>query len=162
MWYTVLTMLRVVKTAEEAQHELDFLQNKLDCCLVIDGESLHVRTLITNHVLVSLIPATQLSLTLFKNEFVKISTKLSAVVACRCSPTQKANVARLIPNFTKKRVCCIGDGGNDVSVIQTADIGTCPILHSYTAQTNNPRSPLQVSASSAKRASKRPSQPTFP
>lgn len=34
-----------VKTAEEAQHELDFLQNKLDCCLVIDGESLQVRGL---------------------------------------------------------------------------------------------------------------------
>ena len=34
----------VVKTAEEAQQELDFLQNKLDCCLVIDGESLQVRT----------------------------------------------------------------------------------------------------------------------
>ncbi len=33
----------VVKTAEEAQNELDFLQNKLDCCLVIDGESLQVR-----------------------------------------------------------------------------------------------------------------------
>jgi hypothetical protein len=31
-----------VKTAEEVQHELDFLQNKLDCCLVIDGESLQV------------------------------------------------------------------------------------------------------------------------
>ena len=34
-----------VKTAEEAQHELDFLQNKLDCCLVIDGESLQVKRL---------------------------------------------------------------------------------------------------------------------
>jgi phospholipid-translocating ATPase len=34
-----------VKTAEEAQHELDFLQNKLDCCLVIDGESLQVSRL---------------------------------------------------------------------------------------------------------------------
>ena len=125
-------MRRVVKTAEEVQHELDFLQNKLDCCLVIDGESLQVRTLKTNHVLVSLIPALQLCLTLFKNEFVEISTKLSAVVACRCSPTQKADVARLIRNFTKKRVCCIGDGGNDVSMIQAADVGTCPILHSYT------------------------------
>jgi len=31
-----------VKTAEEVQNELDFLQNKLDCCLVIDGESLQV------------------------------------------------------------------------------------------------------------------------
>ncbi|KAI0286510.1 phospholipid-translocating P-type ATPase [Russula brevipes] len=93
------------KTAEEAQQELDFLQNKLDCCLVIDGESL------------------QLCLNLFKNEFIEISTKLSAVVACRCSPTQKADVARLIRSFTKKRVCCIGDGGNDVSMIQAADVG---------------------------------------
>ena len=33
---------RSVKTAEEVQNELDFLQNKLDCCLVIDGESLQV------------------------------------------------------------------------------------------------------------------------
>ena len=49
--------------------------------------------------------------------------KLSAVVACRCSPTQKADVARLIRQFTKKRVCCIGDGGNDVSMIQAADVG---------------------------------------
>ncbi|KAH9956708.1 phospholipid-translocating P-type ATPase [Russula dissimulans] len=94
-----------LKTAEEVQNELDFLQNKLDCCLVIDGESL------------------QLCLTLFKNEFIEITTKLSAVVACRCSPTQKADVARLIRNFTKKRVCCIGDGGNDVSMIQAADVG---------------------------------------
>ena len=36
----------LVKTAEEAQNELDFLQNKLDCCLVIDGESLQVMTFI--------------------------------------------------------------------------------------------------------------------
>ena len=32
----------LVKTADEVRHELDFLQNKLDCCLVIDGESLQV------------------------------------------------------------------------------------------------------------------------
>ena len=65
----------------------------------------------------------QLCLNLFKTEFIAIATKLSAVVACRCSPTQKADVARLIRHFTKKRVCCIGDGGNDVSMIQAADVG---------------------------------------
>lgn len=119
---------RVVKTAEEAQNELDFLQNKLDCCLVIDGESLQVRTFPRPHAcLAHGFP--QLCLTLFKNEFIEITTKLSAVVACRCSPTQKADVARLIRNFTKKRVCCIGDGGNDVSMIQAADVGACPIFN---------------------------------
>ncbi|KIK68817.1 hypothetical protein GYMLUDRAFT_67531 [Collybiopsis luxurians FD-317 M1] len=94
-----------VKTSDEMKDHLDFLQNKLDCCLVIDGESL------------------QLCLTSFKNEFVEIATKLSAVVACRCSPTQKADIARLIRAHTGKRVCCIGDGGNDVSMIQAADVG---------------------------------------
>ncbi|KAJ2919629.1 hypothetical protein MD484_g852, partial [Candolleomyces efflorescens] len=94
-----------LKTADQIRDQLDFLQNKLDCCLVIDGESL------------------QLCLNLFQNEFIEITTKLSAVVACRCSPTQKADVARLIRKATKKRVCCIGDGGNDVSMIQAADVG---------------------------------------
>ncbi|THH33355.1 hypothetical protein EUX98_g813 [Antrodiella citrinella] len=94
-----------LQTSDEVRDQLEFLQNKLDCCLVIDGESL------------------QLCLNLFKNEFIEIATKLSAVVACRCSPTQKADVARLIRKHTKKRVCCIGDGGNDVSMIQAADVG---------------------------------------
>ncbi|EGN94742.1 hypothetical protein SERLA73DRAFT_114202 [Serpula lacrymans var. lacrymans S7.3] len=94
-----------LKTSDQVRDELEFLQSKLDCCLVIDGESL------------------QLCLNLYKNEFVEITTKLSAVVACRCSPTQKADVARLIRKHTRKRVCCIGDGGNDVSMIQAADVG---------------------------------------
>ncbi len=94
-----------LKSPAEAQDELEFLQTKLDCCLVIDGESL------------------QLMIELFQDQFIGLSTKLSAVVACRCSPTQKADVARLIRAFTKKRVCCIGDGGNDVSMIQAADVG---------------------------------------
>ncbi|KAG6833415.1 hypothetical protein H0H87_007400 [Tephrocybe sp. NHM501043] len=94
-----------LKTSDQVRDQLEFLQSKLDCCLVIDGESL------------------QLCLNLFKNEFIEIATKLSAVVACRCSPTQKADVARLIRKHTRKRVCCIGDGGNDVSMIQAADVG---------------------------------------
>ncbi|KAF9784605.1 aminophospholipid-transporting P-type ATPase [Thelephora terrestris] len=94
-----------LKTSDEVRDQLEFLQSKLDCCLVIDGESL------------------QLCLNSFTNEFIEIATKLSAVVACRCSPTQKADVARLIRKHTKKRVCCIGDGGNDVSMIQAADVG---------------------------------------
>ncbi|KAI9058692.1 aminophospholipid-transporting P-type ATPase [Trametes sanguinea] len=94
-----------LKTSDQVRDQLEFLQNKLDCCLVIDGESL------------------QLCLNMFKNEFIEIATKLSAVVACRCSPTQKADVARLIRKHTRKRVCCIGDGGNDVSMIQAADVG---------------------------------------
>jgi phospholipid-translocating ATPase len=65
----------------------------------------------------------QLCLDLFKNEFIEITTKLSAVVAYRCSPMQKADIMCLIHNHTKKQVCCIGDGRNNVSMIQVADVG---------------------------------------
>ena len=32
----------LVKTSEQVRDELEFLQSKLDCCLVIDGDSLQV------------------------------------------------------------------------------------------------------------------------
>jgi phospholipid-translocating ATPase len=94
-----------LKRKDLASSSLDFLRGKLDACLLIDGESL------------------ALFLTYFRQEFISVAVQLPTVVACRCSPTQKADVARLIREFTKKRVCCIGDGGNDVSMIQAADVG---------------------------------------
>lgn len=99
--YTVAKL----KKKDNAQDHLDFLRSKTDACLLIDGESL------------------QLLLTHFRIEFISIAVLLPTVVACRCSPTQKAEVAKLIKEYTKKRVCCIGDGGNDVSMIQAADVG---------------------------------------
>lgn len=42
---------------------------------------------------------------------------------CRCSPTQKAQVVTLLKKYAKGRICAIGDGGNDVSMIQAAHVG---------------------------------------
>ena len=72
-----------------------------------------------------LIDGTSLShfLTHHRDAFISLAVQLPAVIACRCSPTQKADIATLIREHTKKRVACIGDGGNDVSMIQAADIG---------------------------------------
>ncbi|KAF1805932.1 hypothetical protein V8B55DRAFT_1487212 [Mucor lusitanicus] len=94
-----------IKTAMEAWDEIDNLRTKTDNCLVIDGESL------------------QLCLDHYVDEFIEMVTLLPVVVCCRCSPTQKADITRLIKEYTKKRVLCIGDGGNDVSMIQAADVG---------------------------------------
>lgn len=94
-----------MKRKELAHSSLDFLRGKTDACLLIDGESL------------------ALMLTHYRQDFISIAVQLPTVVACRCSPTQKADVAYLIRDYTKKRVCCIGDGGNDVSMIQAADVG---------------------------------------
>ena len=94
-----------VNDASAAQEALDFIRNKTDCCLLIDGESL------------------SLMLGQFRSSFISLAVLLPAVIACRCSPTQKAEMADLIRQHTEKRVCCIGDGGNDVSMIQAADVG---------------------------------------
>lgn len=94
-----------LKDKTAALEILDFLRHKTDACLLIDGESL------------------ALMLSQFRTAFITVAVGLPAVVACRCTPTQKAEVAELIRQHTKKRVCCIGDGGNDVSMIQAADVG---------------------------------------
>ena len=53
----------------------------------------------------------------------ELACRSPAVVCCRCSPTQKAEIVRLIQKHTGKRTAAVGDGGNDVSMIQTADAG---------------------------------------
>lgn len=118
-----MTSFSIVKTPQQAMDMLDFVRTKLECCLVIDGESLQVsfgRLAVGERYLS---PHPQLCLDSHKHAFIEIATQLPVVVACRCSPTQKADVARLIRQYTNKRVCCIGDGGNDVSMIQAADVG---------------------------------------
>eukprot|EP00833_Pecoramyces_ruminatium_P015707 jgi/Orpsp1_1/1189739/evm.model.d7180000074113.1 len=89
----------------ELKDKLISLNSTQDACLVIDGETL------------------QLCLTSCKNLFYETTRNLPAVVCCRCSPTQKADVTKLIKAKIKNCVCAIGDGGNDVSMIQSADVG---------------------------------------
>ena len=50
--------------------------------------------------------------------------KCEAVLCCRMSPAQKSQVVRLIKKSNEKPItCAIGDGANDVSMIQEAHIG---------------------------------------
>lgn len=51
--------------------------------------------------------------------------RLPAIICSRVSPTQKADVATLVIKYNgdKGRVLGIGDGGNDVALIQSAHVG---------------------------------------
>ncbi|KAL8661907.1 MAG: hypothetical protein Q9202_005189 [Teloschistes flavicans] len=101
-----ITKLTPITPASSALDTLSLLRSKPDStALLIDGDSLSY--FLSHH----------------RWEFISIAVQLPAVIACRCSPTQKADIAYLIRQFTKKRVACIGDGGNDVSMIQAADVG---------------------------------------
>ncbi|KAI5168558.1 phospholipid-translocating ATPase [Pancytospora epiphaga] len=93
------------ETREEMAQHLRNLTDGNYNALVIDGISL---TVVIDSML---------------HEFVAAAKDLNCVVGCRYSPTQKATMAAALRNIACETVCCIGDGGNDVSMITEADIG---------------------------------------
>ncbi|XP_021914098.1 probable phospholipid-transporting ATPase IIB isoform X4 [Zootermopsis nevadensis] len=100
-----LHVFKSVVTRTDAHLELNTFRKKQDCALVINGDSLEV------------------CLQYYQHEFLELACGCPAVVCCRCSPTQKAEVVRLIQTHTGRRTAAVGDGGNDVSMIQAADAG---------------------------------------
>ena len=78
----------------------------------------------SNHVLI--IDGVSLKTSLdpqYQKYFFEVACKAEAVICCRVSPTQKALITECIKQFTGKKTCSVGDGGNDVGMIQAADIG---------------------------------------
>ena len=59
----------------------------------------------------------------YEKLFFDIAGKAPAVIFCRCLPTQKAIITEGLKKYSKKIVCCVGDGGNDVGMIQSSDVG---------------------------------------
>jgi len=94
-----------IDNRDDARNEMNNFRRKVDTALVILGESLEVL------------------LKYYEQEFIEIVLTCPAVVVCRCSPTQKAQVVHLLKKYAKGRICAIGDGGNDVSMIQAAHVG---------------------------------------
>ncbi|KAJ1687104.1 hypothetical protein LUZ63_018494 [Rhynchospora breviuscula] len=56
-------------------------------------------------------------------DLLNLSLNCSSVVCCRVSPLQKAQVTSLVRKGAKKITLSIGDGANDVSMIQAAHVG---------------------------------------
>ncbi|CAB3402424.1 unnamed protein product [Caenorhabditis bovis] len=55
--------------------------------------------------------------------FVKLLKGCRSVLCCRATPLQKAQLVSLAKNQLAGKVLAIGDGANDVSMIQGADVG---------------------------------------
>lgn len=53
----------------------------------------------------------------------ELATTCTVVLCCRVAPLQKAGIVALIKNRTDDMTLAIGDGANDVSMIQMADVG---------------------------------------
>ncbi|WVQ80831.1 hypothetical protein IAT38_002938 [Cryptococcus sp. DSM 104549] len=55
--------------------------------------------------------------------FLELAIMCKAVICCRVSPLQKALVVKLVKRSTDAPLLAIGDGANDVSMIQAAHVG---------------------------------------
>lgn len=86
-------------------NQINEFSNKHNCVLLIDGSAL--TKILANHAQI----------------FFNAAVHAPAVICCRCLPTQKAIVTELVKKYSGERVACIGDGGNDVGMIQAADLG---------------------------------------
>lgn len=97
----------ITKQIEEGKARAKSAKEKsIKCSLVIDGKSL--------------------GFALAKNmdkSFLDLALSCASVICCRSSPKQKALVTQLVKLGTKQTTLAIGDGGNDVGMLQEADIG---------------------------------------
>ena len=61
-----------------------------------------------------------------RDRFLKATVQMDCVVCYRCSPAQKGNLVDILSQYKKPKgdkIAAIGDGGNDVGMIQNADVG---------------------------------------
>lgn len=93
-------------TRGEKSHNSSFEKENVDFALIIDGKSLEF--------------ALQETL---EKKFLYLTEHCRAVICCRATPLQKSQVVKLVRNSMKVMTLAIGDGANDVSMIQVADVG---------------------------------------
>ncbi|XP_027005997.1 phospholipid-transporting ATPase VD [Tachysurus fulvidraco] len=55
--------------------------------------------------------------------FLDVTVSCRSVICCRSTPLQKSQVVRLVGDSLRVMALAIGDGANDVSMIQVADVG---------------------------------------
>ncbi|RZC10000.1 Phospholipid-transporting ATPase 1 isoform B [Glycine soja] len=58
-----------------------------------------------------------------EEQLFQLASRCSVVLCCRVAPLQKAGIIALVKNRTSDMTLAIGDGANDVSMIQMADVG---------------------------------------
>ncbi|KAM0749097.1 phospholipid-translocating P-type ATPase [Meredithblackwellia eburnea MCA 4105] len=113
------SMSLVIVNEESAHETRDFITKRLEAvknarnagdfeelALIIDGKSLSY--------------ALEKGL---NKIFLELAVMCKAVVCCRVSPLQKALVVKLVKKNLQANLLAIGDGANDVSMIQAAHVG---------------------------------------
>ncbi|CAH0049250.1 unnamed protein product [Clonostachys solani] len=114
-------MMLLIVNEESAVATRDNIQKKLDAIRTQGGGTIEMDTLAL------VIDGKSLTFALEKDLeklFLDLAVMCKAVICCRVSPLQKALVVKLVKKYQKESILlAIGDGANDVSMIQAAHIG---------------------------------------
>jgi len=114
-------MMLLIINEENAQATRDNIQKKLDAIRNQGDATIEMETLAL------VIDGKSLTFALEKDMeklFLDLAVMCKAVICCRVSPLQKALVVKLVKKYQKQSILlAIGDGANDVSMIQAAHIG---------------------------------------
>ena len=113
-------MTLLIVNEENAAATRDNIQKKLDAIRSHGDGIIEVETLAL------VIDGKSLTYALEKDMerlFLDLAVMCKAVICCRVSPLQKALVVKLVKKHLKAILLAIGDGANDVSMIQAAHIG---------------------------------------
>lgn len=114
-------MMLLIVNEETAAATRDNIQKKLDAIRTQGDGTIETETLAL------VIDGKSLTFALEKDLeklFLDLAIMCKAVICCRVSPLQKALVVKLVKKYQKESILlAIGDGANDVSMIQAAHIG---------------------------------------
>ncbi|KAI6782176.1 phospholipid-transporting ATPase-like protein [Emericellopsis cladophorae] len=114
-------MMLLIVNEESAAATRDNIHKKLDA-IRTQGDGT-----IESETLALIIDGKSLTYALEKDlekQFLDLAVMCKAVICCRVSPLQKALVVKLVKKYKKEAISlAIGDGANDVSMIQAAHIG---------------------------------------
>jgi phospholipid-transporting ATPase len=112
-------MTMIVCNEESHWETKDFLEKKLSAVKGMRGN-------MDQEPLALIIDGHTLKFALEKDmelTFLELASMCKAVICCRVSPLQKALVVKLVKKHKKAILLAIGDGANDVSMIQAAHVG---------------------------------------
>ncbi|KOS17081.1 putative phospholipid-transporting ATPase [Escovopsis weberi] len=114
-------MMLLIVNEESAAATRDNLEKKLDAIRTQGDGTIEMESLAL------IIDGKSLTYALEKDLeklFLDLAIMCKAVICCRVSPLQKALVVKLVKKYQKESILlAIGDGANDVSMIQAAHIG---------------------------------------
>jgi phospholipid-transporting ATPase len=126
---TAPTRAAMIKVLEQQYHRITadvikYGNKSKPRALIIDGPSLNMLHPPTTAESGALRAQTEEECAVLKDRLLKMGTQCKAVVGCRVSPDQKREIVELIKlGVPGVRTLSIGDGANDVAMIQEAHIG---------------------------------------